>query len=589
MENDILRPDFFQLYTSVDEEVRLKLEAQFGQLTKKISQVNRLLIDLPDLVSEKERFIQFHNEILDEEFRNVFGFTEIVIVYLYKLKENDFDRVYVPENWSIGKRIFMDQAIKDLKRFYLGGERLDDLDRKKHLFLEIFDRVEHHKLNEEFQSYTRFISEINRNVSDAGGPLNLAPEAEYVFKDDMIIVTPLHNEEGEFWVTVNTCINKHESLFSQVGPEHFNALKRWYVTVHEAISECFLSVAHLLRLREKSLEHDTLQRISIISYLLSHPSVKLFTTPLKNAADDLRELDPSFPGESKKRARFDAILDNVQLITDLWEGNLVVLEEFGAIEGDNDYSLDCQGIDPDGWLKIEDALGRAAEVLFFNHINDLYDDPNYKNLAEPILRRRILEFSDFFRLSISLHEGPVCYGHPKLIVMHLLSFLENAIEAADFTKVADHYLREKRIVDEHKNLISYKLYCENGFGIIEVENDCRVREHEEKNLIALNDFIKTFSDDRVRVKSFKKALEERTFTTKSGTGFGWAMILAADYFYRLSVVNSEGLQTKRYGDMSIDIVRDPLGSPTGVKVRISLPIPYTGEKVRIENDRIGKQ
>jgi hypothetical protein len=589
MGNDILRPGFFQLYSSVDEEIRRKLEAQFNQLTKKISQVNRLLIDLPNLVGEKENFIRFHNEILDEEFRNVFGFTEIVIVYLYKLKENDFDRVYVPESWSVGKRMFMDQAIKDLRNFYLGGEKPDDLSRKKHLFLEILDRVEGHKINEEFQSYTRFISEINRNVSDAGGPLNLAPEAEQVFKDDMIIVTPLHNEEGEFWVTVNTCVNRHASLFGQVGPEHFNALKRWYVIVHEAISECFLSVAHLLRLREKSIEHDTLQRISIISYLLSHPSVKLFTTPLKNAADELRELDPIFPDDSKKRERFETILDNVQLITDLWEGNLVVLEEFGAIEGNNNYSLDCQDINADKWLKIEDALRQAAEVLFFNHINDLYDDPNYNNLAEPILRRRKLEFSDFFRLSISLHEGPVCYGHPKLIVMHLISFLENAIEAADFTIVADHYLKGKRIIDKHKNLISYKLYSEKGFGIIEVENDCRVSAQEEKNLIALNDFIKTFSDDRLRIKSFKKALEERNFTTKSGTGFGWAVILAADYFYRLSVVDYEGLQTKRYGEMSIDVVRDTSGSPVGVKVRISLPIPNTGEKVRIENGRAGKQ
>jgi hypothetical protein len=586
MENDITRPEFFQLYSSVDEEIRRRLEAQFHQLTKKISQVNRLLIDLPNLVGEKENFRLFHNEILDEEFRNVFGFTEIVIVYLYKLKENDFDRVYVPESWDAGKKAFMEQAIKDLKNFYLGGERPDKLSRKKHLFLEILDRVQGHKLNEEFQSYTRFISEIKRGVSDAGGPLNLAPEAEQVFKNDMIIVTPLHNEEGEFWVTVNTCVHKQESLFGQIRPEHFDALKRWYVTVHEAISECFLSVAHLLRLREKSLEHDTLQRISIISYLLSHPSVKLFTTPLKNAADDLRALDPIF-ADSKKHERFESILDNVELITNLWEGNLVVLEEFGAIEGDNNYSLDCQEIGSEEWQKIENALEKAAEVLFFSHINDLYDDPKYKKLVKPILHQRKLEFSDFFRLSISLHEGPTCYGHPKLIVLHLISFLENAIEAADFTKVIDQYSKDRRITD--KNLISYKLYAADGFGTIEVENNCQVSESEEKNLVALNDYIRTFSDDRFLIGNFKKALEERKYTTKSGTGFGWAVILAADYFNRLSVVDDKGVRTSRHGDLSIDVLRDTSGSPVGVRVKIGLPLPSTGEKVRIENSGAGKQ
>jgi hypothetical protein len=595
MEDKLTRPEFFQLYSSVNKEIRQQLEIQFQQLTSKISMVNRLLIESSNLVREKKSFQSFHDDILDAEFRKAFGFTEIVIVYLYKLKENDFDRVYVPERWADKKKAFMEQAIKDLRSYYFGGEQSDKLNRKEHLFLDIIKRVKEHRINEEFQSYTFFLKNIKRKVIDEGGTLNLAPESERIFKNEMLIITPLHNEVGEFWVTVNTYVHKHNSLFGQIRDAQFDLLKKWYVTAHETISECFLAVAHLLRLREKTLEQETLQRISIISYLLSHPSVKLFTTPLKNAADDLRMLNPSFPDEEKERERFESSLDNVKLITDLWEGNLVVLEEFGAIEGDNNYSLDCPKIGSEEWEKIEDSLAKAAQVLFFNHINDLYDDQKYNHLVEPIRRHRKLEFSDFFKLKVSLKEGTVCYGHQKLIILHLISFLENAIEAADFTRVAEAHRKYGRPIDnKYKNQISYRLYPGVKSSIIEVQNDCRVRPQEEENLMALSDYIKKMgprpigNSNKVEVYNSlgnsTKVLAERKFTTKSGTGFGWAVILAADYFKRLSVVNREGLKTDRRGDLSLEVLRDKSKAPVGVKVRIQFPIPKKpGEKVKIEN------
>jgi hypothetical protein len=292
-------------------------------------------------------------------------------------------------------------------------------------------------------------------------------------------------------------------------------------------------------------------------------------------------LDPTFPNQNKGREQFESIIDNMDLITDLWEGNLVVLEEFGVIEDGNDYSLECQPIGFQEWQQIEHALNRAAQLLFVNHINDLYDDWDYEGLVKPILEQRRLGFSDFFNLELSLQDGPICFGHSKLMVLHLISLLENAIEAADFTRAADQFKQTRTIDDQNKNLISYRLRQSDGFALVEVQNDCRVQPEEEEKLVALGAYIRTFSIDGPMIHH-NKHLAERTFTTKSGTGFGWAVILAADYFCRLRVVDADGIKKER-GKFSIEVLRDDTPVPTGVRATISLPLPKNEfERVVVE-------
>lgn len=581
MEDNKVRHTFFHLYSSSDPGVREKLEEQFEVLIKKVSQVNRLLIEQRySIIRSAEDFQLFHNQILDEELRKAFGFTETVVVYLYRmhrLKEKEFGRVYVPNGWSEKKKAFMENAVSDLRRFYLDK---DELEREGHLFRAMVGRLLENQYNPAYQSYSTFLEEVRNGVQDEIGPLPISPEAESIFAEEMLIVTPIIQEVERFLVTVNTYISKEHSLIGQVREKQkdkgIDALKKWYVTAHEIIAECFLSVAHALRLQEMTLEYRTLERVSVISHLLSHPSVKLFTTPLKNAADDLRALNINFVNNSIDRDRFNLSLNNIDLITDLWEGNLVVLEEFGAIEGDSKYSLDCQLVGVDEWQKIEKTLREAARVLFFNHINDLYDDPEFQDLYEQIVKERSLSFGDFFRLSVTLRQSPTSYGHSKLIALHLISFLENAIEAADLTGAAESYLLFGKVDEDQKYRISFSGSSDSELCVIEVENDCPIRERERESLIKLGKHAADISSGKTSIGKLRPILEERKYTTKSGTGFGWAIILAADYFSRLTVV--KGVSEKRRGSLSIE-----LGATRGVKIRIHLPLPKDGERVIVKS------
>lgn len=299
--------------------------------------------------------------------------------------------------------------------------------------------------------------------------------------------------------------------------------------------------------------------LTILSNLNSHASTKLYTTPIKNSVYELQKMISKDEGKMA--------IESINMVTELWEGNLSVLERYSNILR-NKGRLWCKSV---YWDLIASKLERFAEVFFYNRINDLYDDSYYKIFFDLILKEKQFGFRDFFNLEINFN-GVNCLGHQNLFEIHLLSFLNNAIEASTFTRVADFYLKEKitKIPKNIKDTISFKAIDKFEWIILEIKNTCIVREEDRIKLNKIDKYLEKIFTGEIHVgdKNIAESMLNREFTSKSGASHGWALLLAGDYFSRLQIIYDGNILRK--GQLSISTYNEKI-KPFNLLFELKIP------------------
>jgi len=200
-------------------------------------------------------------------------------------------------------------------------------------------------------------------------------------------------------------------------------------------------IPHLLM--EERIERESLERISIISHLMSHSSTKLFTTPLRNSINELkkeiRRADIETIDDIPKNLNF-RIIDR---LIRLWQSTLEILDTYARVEREAsgyEYRFETEDV---YFQDIMKDINEYAIALFLLHINDLYDDYDFRDLRYDIEKGKF-GFHDFVDLDINITNFEVgrIEGHKEILCIHLLNFLENAIEALDYSEQAAELLNK---------------------------------------------------------------------------------------------------------------------------------------------------
>jgi signal transduction histidine kinase len=541
--------NFLDLILSAKSNIREQLMTQQKILFNRVSLTNELLITQPDIVQSPEMLDKFHNDILDEEFRLAFGITQVIVVYLYKTEKTDFGPIYVPHDWNgqMKKILFMKKAIEDLKKHFIDETPLK---RKKHLFLEMYERLLDGKLNKALEHFrfSTFIPEIKPDAKDEVGKLPISHNATNLFKDEMLIVTPLCLEQRTFLATVNTYIHKHNSLFGKIQREQFDDLKNWYLTTLGTLYECFLPIAHSISATNERIKHETTERVSALTYLLGHTFNKAFSTPILNRLDDIKRshtriLQTNRPDKKiiKELNNANNYIMDIERIREILENTLSTLELFKKKED----GLQTYGLEDIVLSDLNKNLQMFALLLFNKRKESILRDSFLDRSAKDKIKKTSL--NDWFTLDLFDKSDIIIRAHEALFLLHITNIIDNSIHYLNYRKSWEKKI--KGIIKLSAQIFSTfeandtvrVIISDNGYGMT------------SELCSSLN---KLFSKLATRESSiFSEQIQDnllsRVYSTGSGGRKGIALALSADYFSRITRISKSG-ETLDCGKIHVD-------------------------------------
>ncbi len=568
-----------QLWSKADSEVRIQLETQFEIFHERITIAYQGLLSSLIISKDPVSFAAYHRSIFDDEFRRAFGVNRVVIIYLYRLpsgaRERDatFGPIYIPDEWSGDprKRRFVEAAVGDLYREFIDGE----VPTRSHLFSDLLRRPR-------FSS--EFIREIRPGISDSSGAaLNISPEAQEIFQDEMLVITPLHLEMGVSLVTVNSYIDKQESLFARIHPDQRQLLVEWYLDVHQALAGCFLPAIHLLRFREERVNRRVAERTSALTYLLGHTYRKSFTTPLENARDLLSNAlkrmnalaeEPTHASFRSHIAEAAELVGNIDLVTGNLDATLATLDAF---VGKDERHPGALGLERLQLSRLRDELEFYCGILFQKRRESLLRD---SELSEPDREKiRASQLSDWINLEFFVGEdqsGLEVQAHYALLLLHLLNFLSNSISKLRYREVWEHW-GESGVPFGRVRVSGRTVEMAGGEGleIVVEDNGEGIKLHSDI-LGRLSMLFLRAANGELSLSAERERMRERYYTTGHGGSRGISMLLAADYFQRIQRTDPAAGQTVR-GNLSIGPAGEH-GTRISIKVPIGSGVEFAGEE-----------
>jgi signal transduction histidine kinase len=486
----------------------------------------------------QQQFEEFHGEIFNAKLRTEFGFDRAVVVYLYRSATiQEFGSVYIdPKAWAADPdgQFFMEQAILELRQHFFGGPHLPPA--RSHLFLGILERATRGS------SETLFVEPIGEGAVDAvGRRLGLANESERLFRGEALLVTPLRHVTGVDLVTVNTFVRMPEPLGTLAAATQ-DALRAWYIGVHEAMSSPFLSVLHALRQREDELRLGVEERLASITYLMSHTYAKAFTTPLRNSLTLLRRNLP----DGANRHAADAEITRMSLVTASLEATFQALDPVTA-SASGDYPAPKFRFD-----EIRGELEEYFRLFLARRVRSLLRDSAITDQERATLAEITLE--QWVCFGFKTEEYFFIGGHRQLVLLHLTNFIDNAVRNMDLRRAS------QGISD---GLIEVRAYTEGKDGVISISDNGR--GIPQTMVDRLTKVFETAAHRGIALGAadMRAMLSQRFYTDGGGGRRGMAMILAAEYFGKLCDV------TGRTRGSIVVARRD--GGGTEVQVRIPSP------------------
>jgi putative methionine-R-sulfoxide reductase with GAF domain len=288
-------------------------------------------------------------------------------------------------------------------------------------------------------------------------------------------------------------------------------------------------------LEKKNLEKENLMLNMNAIYHSAHTFQKCYNIPLRNMCYRLRQ--HISPDNFHARHLTHSIEDFI----DLW-ANQFAIDNYK--NPDDHPSDNLKTKTEKGWLekflwnKFNDDIMDFAQHLFLVCINDLYDHYNQDEIRDILPFNRIWEYQlkwdDFFKLEFKLNNVELLGIQPLFRVI-LVNMLQNAIEALDLFDVVKHGLFKSKLPE-----IKFSAEQDEDTTIITISNKGFAMDNKIKER------LKTIFEDGRNGKlleqapALRKKIKKKEYTSKSGTGTGWALIEAASYLSRIQKNDERG-------------------------------------------------
>jgi len=326
----------------------------------------------------------------------------------------------------------------------------------------------------------------------------------------------LHEPKWNFYYYFILRASPDTSSSALVVATHNPISKKLSVCIHNFLS--VVGSAFALVETKAMEEREARRTMAYFSNLQAHSFTKQFTTPIANEAICLRFI--TFPGGMQNHVRqLRGHLDRCEIAVQSSARIGVGMQRqyYGGLE-----AVDCLDL-------LRQVRHYALQRINFR-FNDLYDDPTYdryapKRLPEPnISWKNLVEVGQPKDISNRRHAA-ILKGHKKLILYHLQSLVQNAVEALDLAVAADTGQPERL-------LIWWRPFDEGAYIEIGISNTGKKRISGE-----ICEGVAEWQKDIVN-----PAIERVSWpqlSTKSGGHTGSGLLLAAAYCKSLKRADSK--------------------------------------------------